>query len=91
MTSAPQSAEILRQCALTVHDGVAVLYAPVHSHHHKICLLTRQAHLMLDHIGLAGVDDIGCHILILADTVGVFSIGVEAMVTPLTVCSGMRS
>ena len=67
--------QILRQCALTVHDGVAVLYAPVHSHHHKICLLTRQAHLPLDHIGLAGVDDIGCHILILADTVGVFSIG----------------
>ena len=67
--------QILRQCALTVHDGVAVLYAPVHSHHHKICLLTRQAHLMLDHIGLAGVDDIGCHILVLADAVGVLSIG----------------
>ena len=53
--------QILRQCALAVHNGMAVLYAPVHSHHHKICLLTRQAHLPLDHIGLAGVDDIGGH------------------------------
>ena len=67
--------QILCQCALAVHDGVAVLNAPVYPHHHKVCLLTRQAHLPLDHISLAGVDDIGCHILILADTVGVLGIG----------------
>ena len=67
--------QILRQCALAVHDGVAVLYAPVHPNHHKIRLLACQAHLPLDHISLAGVDDIGCHILVLADAVGVFGIG----------------
>ena len=67
--------QILCQCALAVHDGVAVLYAPVHPHHHKIRLLTRQAHLPLDHIGLAGVDDIGRHILVLADAVGVLGVG----------------
>ena len=67
--------QILRQCALAVHDGVAVLYAPVHPNHHKIRLLACQAHLPLDYISLAGVDDIGCHILVLADAVGVFGIG----------------
>ena len=67
--------QILRQCALAVHDGVAVLYAPVHPNHHKICLLACQAHLPLDHICLAGVDDIGRHILVLADAVGVLGVG----------------
>ena len=67
--------QILRQCALAVHDGVAVLNTPVYSHHYKICLLAGQAHLPLDHIGLAGVDDIGCHILALADAVGVLGVG----------------
>ena len=67
--------QILCQCALAVHDGVAVLNAPVHPHHHKIRLLACQPYLPLDHIGLAGVDDIGRHILVLADAVGVLSIG----------------
>ena len=67
--------QILRQCTLAVHDGVAILNAPVHPNHHKIRLLTRQAHLPLDHISLAGVDDIGRHILVLADAVGVLSVG----------------
>ena len=67
--------QILRQCALAVHDGVAVLYTPVHPNHHKIRLLACQAHLPLDHISLAGVDDIGRHILVLADAVGVLCVG----------------
>ena len=67
--------QILRQCALAVHDGVAILNAPVHPNHHKIRLLACQPHLPLDHIGLAGVDDIGRHILVLADAVGVLGIG----------------
>ena len=67
--------QILCQCALAVHDGVAVLYAPVHPNHHKIRLLACQAHLPLDHISLADVDDIGRHILVLADAVGVLGVG----------------
>ena len=67
--------QLLRQCALAVHDGVAILYAPVYPHYHKIRLLACQPHLPLDHIGLAGVDDIGRHILVLADAVGVLGVG----------------
>ena len=67
--------QLLRQCALAVHDGVAILYTPVNPNHHKIRLLACQTHLPLDHIGLAGVDDIGRHILVLADAVGVLGVG----------------
>ena len=67
--------QLLRQCALAVHDGVAILYTPVNPNHYKIRLLACQTHLPLDHIGLAGVDDIGRHILVLADAVGVLGVG----------------
>ncbi len=51
MTSAPPVCQILRQCALTVHNGVAVLYAPVHTHDHKVGLLVCWRTCLLDHIG----------------------------------------
>ncbi len=66
--------KILGKGALAVHNGVAVLNAPMHTHHHKICCLACCTHLPLDHIGLAGVDHIGCHGAALRNTVGVLSV-----------------
>ena len=45
--------KVLRQSSLRICDGMAVFYAPVHTHHHKICKLTCRFYLQLDHIGSA--------------------------------------
>ena len=67
--------KLLCQCALTVHNGVAVLYAPVHTHDHKVGLPVCCTNLLLDHIRLAGVDHVGGHGAAGGDAIGVLRVG----------------
>ena len=65
----------LCQCTLRIHNGMTVFHAPVHTHHHKICKLTCRFYLLLDHIGLAGIDHIGLHGAVLRDAIGMLCVG----------------
>ena len=47
----------------------------MHTHHHKICKLTCRFYLLLDHIGLAGIDHIGLHGAVLRDAIGMLCVG----------------
>lgn len=67
--------KLLGEVPLGLGDLVAVLHAPVNSHHHEIGQLTRPAHLLFHHILLAGVDDIGRHGTALRDAIGVVGVG----------------
>ena len=67
--------KLLGEIPLGLGDLVAVLHAPVNSHHHEIGQLTRPAHLLFHHIPLAGVDDIGRHGTALRDAIGVVGVG----------------
>ena len=67
--------QLLGQAALGVCDGVTVLHAPVDAHHHKVGQLGCPLHLLPDGIGLAGVDDMGFHLVVGWDAVGVLGVG----------------
>src|SRR5699024_3221436 len=67
--------QLLSQSLLRLGDGVAVLNTPVGAYHHKVCQLGRFLDLLLNDIGLVGVDDVGLHGILAGDAVGVLGVG----------------